>query len=980
MTFEFNCEPYWLPGKLMDLLPDIYRDNDILNPQYLLDVGYGKEGQFERYLHVFEQELDRTKCLVDHMTKLVDIDSCPCYIIPYLARLVGLEPNYDLSCDDQRREVKSIVEVYKRKGTIPGIIDLCRTFTDFKVQVVEFYKNLFIYNKLDRTYLGPYNDDHLGEVLLDTSHRYYSPRDDFYQRSALGLVLTANHCDDSLINTRLKKLKRVLNLYIPEASVAFIIVQWKCKMTLDFVSGAEVRTNMIMKFLNQTGPYWARHWLEYNKLWKKYNDPKYFYAGPGPYINRFEELVILAETIYETVAPTLPPTVTNSEFSGFANFNPFIMQYHYFDSIAYGKVDEYDPVTKQWNNMRTHDQPTQGLFNVDSALFSLTDYWDGFYTDVSARYTEIDGWQLIGGDSPGSYGGNTLIFKDGSTWYLTAYRYGGILYSAPNWNGPWLQISGLTSSGNPLIPPVFIESERKIISVDLNDKIYTYHLDTGYQEMANPFSNSGYYKKCKVIDGRILFLGGNPGDAAVIHEFDSTNLNINEDHSYKIPNPYDDLVLVDIEKKDDQFIIIGYTEGWERWANIIFSCDLDFTNWQMLHLIPLNYEQRYSRVSGITTDSIDNKVVVGYDNPIQATRYESFASLELPDVQSINLENSLQFDSVSLNAEIQSFITFNSDQYLVYNYEDTVDKAKVVKRVATDSWSSVLEKDTKFYDLNIVNSELYLGSRYYHKTDTENWLDGPYKFNGSSWVEIDAQHYTEDYGGSENPHYGHVNFFSETNGSYWSFAMEGHASFDESVLYSGSTPDNYNVYPNYSWQSIDYYRFRNPLLFDNKVYFLTGEVDEKLRKILEFDGVDITEHDFNAYNSNFISLRNIGGRLIAFGDKHNIEDYRVLVLDVTDPTNPIDYSHYISYQFANKLILTDGVQVGSDIFIIGYDNDTKENVILITKDKIKYTELYREAQQIINSQYRFIIFDGTDILIGVGKYSGVMIKRFSLTY
>lgn len=54
---------------------------------------------------------------VENFVQLVDVDNCPAELLPHLGAMLGFEFPYDLPEDQQRNFIRSIVSLYRVKGT-----------------------------------------------------------------------------------------------------------------------------------------------------------------------------------------------------------------------------------------------------------------------------------------------------------------------------------------------------------------------------------------------------------------------------------------------------------------------------------------------------------------------------------------------------------------------------------------------------------------------------------------------------------------------------------------------------------------------------------------------------------------------------------------------------------------------------------------------------------------------------------------------
>lgn len=99
--------PYF-EDKLLDLLPPIYRERDT-------------NGDLRAFLAIPAATLDELKTLIDHLPDIWNVDACDARFLPLLAAIAGytFEPTRDP--DVQRREIREVIEQYRRKGSIPAI-------------------------------------------------------------------------------------------------------------------------------------------------------------------------------------------------------------------------------------------------------------------------------------------------------------------------------------------------------------------------------------------------------------------------------------------------------------------------------------------------------------------------------------------------------------------------------------------------------------------------------------------------------------------------------------------------------------------------------------------------------------------------------------------------------------------------------------------------------------------------------------------
>lgn len=110
---------------LYDRLPLIYRTSD-------------KDLILRRFIDCFA-EGGYAPLLNDTMDimNLIDIDKCPSRFLPYLCRMNGLEYTKEIPELFQRRLLKYIVELYKRKGTKSVVRFIARELTGFESEIIE---------------------------------------------------------------------------------------------------------------------------------------------------------------------------------------------------------------------------------------------------------------------------------------------------------------------------------------------------------------------------------------------------------------------------------------------------------------------------------------------------------------------------------------------------------------------------------------------------------------------------------------------------------------------------------------------------------------------------------------------------------------------------------------------------------------------------------------------------------------------------
>lgn len=97
--------------KLLDLLPPIYRERD-------------QSGDLRAFLAIPAATLDEIKSLIDMLPDIWNVDACDPRFLPLLSEIVGYHFDPTRDPDVQRREIREIIEQYRRKGSILSLIHI----------------------------------------------------------------------------------------------------------------------------------------------------------------------------------------------------------------------------------------------------------------------------------------------------------------------------------------------------------------------------------------------------------------------------------------------------------------------------------------------------------------------------------------------------------------------------------------------------------------------------------------------------------------------------------------------------------------------------------------------------------------------------------------------------------------------------------------------------------------------------------------
>ena len=107
MTGPIAVDRAHYAASLYRLLPALYRGRD-------------KQGELERFLALFADELWRMRARLEQQWRDQSIDSCQAWVIPYLAELVGTQVLFDDAARN-RVDVKNTIHWRRRKGTTAGL-------------------------------------------------------------------------------------------------------------------------------------------------------------------------------------------------------------------------------------------------------------------------------------------------------------------------------------------------------------------------------------------------------------------------------------------------------------------------------------------------------------------------------------------------------------------------------------------------------------------------------------------------------------------------------------------------------------------------------------------------------------------------------------------------------------------------------------------------------------------------------------------
>ncbi len=137
------------------------RDFDLWNfvPPVLKGMDEGN-GDFRLWIKCLQEVVDLLLCEIDHFTDLADPDLAPEAAVDAMLVDLGNPFKFELSLDEKKKLVKTLVPIYQQKGTGIGIENVINFFMGLEVEVVPLNAPAEIWELgIDElgfdTYLGP---------------------------------------------------------------------------------------------------------------------------------------------------------------------------------------------------------------------------------------------------------------------------------------------------------------------------------------------------------------------------------------------------------------------------------------------------------------------------------------------------------------------------------------------------------------------------------------------------------------------------------------------------------------------------------------------------------------------------------------------------------------------------------------------------------------------------------------------------------
>lgn len=172
------------------------------------------EGFLRRMLKIFGVQLDKIKETADFFPDFIDVDKTCASFLPLLSDLVGITPNFDLSIDRQREEIRRAVPSYKIKGTQAMLVSLITGIVRI-VPIIDLWKdNVLISNDPESTSFSFEPDDINLQFLPNDPNDYIASDDPTsynLNRVAVFLEIPAK----GITKVEIDKLRRTLPDFVP---------------------------------------------------------------------------------------------------------------------------------------------------------------------------------------------------------------------------------------------------------------------------------------------------------------------------------------------------------------------------------------------------------------------------------------------------------------------------------------------------------------------------------------------------------------------------------------------------------------------------------------------------------------------------------------------------------------------------------------------------------------------------------------------
>lgn len=164
----YECAP--VAGRRFDLwlmIPEMNRQQDVSRDLY-------------KTIAVFQEVVDLLLCDIDRWTDILDVDIAEERYLDHMLITLGNPFSFELDVASKRRLIRTIVDMYRLKGTKVGIVSVVRFFLGIDIDIVAFTEEGWILgvSELDvDTILGPgtlrerYSFDAISPIALTDDQR-----------------------------------------------------------------------------------------------------------------------------------------------------------------------------------------------------------------------------------------------------------------------------------------------------------------------------------------------------------------------------------------------------------------------------------------------------------------------------------------------------------------------------------------------------------------------------------------------------------------------------------------------------------------------------------------------------------------------------------------------------------------------------------------------------------------------------------------
>lgn len=164
----YECPP--VAGRSFELwrmVGQVNRERDVTRDLY-------------KMIAVAQEVVDLLLCDIDRFTDILDVDVAAERYLDQMLIALGNPFEFDLDVDEKRRLIRTLVDMYKLKGTKVGIISVVRFFLGIEIDIVAFTEEGWILGESELgedTILGPgtsrerYSFDVVSPVLLSDEQR-----------------------------------------------------------------------------------------------------------------------------------------------------------------------------------------------------------------------------------------------------------------------------------------------------------------------------------------------------------------------------------------------------------------------------------------------------------------------------------------------------------------------------------------------------------------------------------------------------------------------------------------------------------------------------------------------------------------------------------------------------------------------------------------------------------------------------------------